>query len=199
MTDLVCDTCKKGAINLDHAFMTKQYSCDRCLGITPPARDLRDQPSPYSEALATAQADAARCARALEATTAELANLRAAVRAYRLATRARIIHQLAFTADDWDDGPEGEALHEAEDLADIATRGAHVARGLGLEPRVAFLSFSNFGYPVSERAVKMAHATEVLDRRGAPLGARRPRRRHPRGQPGRGAEPVPRGGRRSLL
>ena len=56
---------------------------------------------------------------------------------------------------------------EAEDLADIATRGAHVARGLGLEPRVAFLSFSNFGYPVSERAVKMAHATEVLDRRGA--------------------------------
>ena len=55
---------------------------------------------------------------------------------------------------------------EAEDLADIATRGAGVARGLGLEPRVAFLSFSNFGYPVSERAVKMAKATEVLDRRG---------------------------------
>ncbi|HRM74966.1 MAG TPA: phosphate acyltransferase, partial [Paracoccus sp. (in: a-proteobacteria)] len=56
---------------------------------------------------------------------------------------------------------------EAEDLADIATRGAHVARGLGLDPRVAFLSFSNFGYPLSERAVKMAHATEVLDARGA--------------------------------
>ncbi|MDO5657541.1 MAG: NADP-dependent malic enzyme [Paracoccus sp. (in: a-proteobacteria)] len=55
---------------------------------------------------------------------------------------------------------------EAEDLADIATRGAQVARGLGLEPRVAFLSFSNFGYPVSERAVKMADATKVLDRRG---------------------------------
>ena len=55
---------------------------------------------------------------------------------------------------------------EAEDLADIATRGAHVARSLGLDPRVAFLSFSTFGYPVSERAVKMAKATEVLDRRG---------------------------------
>ena len=54
---------------------------------------------------------------------------------------------------------------EAEDLADIATRGAHVARGLGLDPRVAFLSFSNFGYPVSERAVKMARATDVLDAR----------------------------------
>ncbi|WBU53159.1 NADP-dependent malic enzyme [Paracoccus sp. SCSIO 75233] len=54
---------------------------------------------------------------------------------------------------------------EAEDLADIAVRGAHVARHLGLEPRVAFLSFSNFGYPVSERAEKMAEATHVLDAR----------------------------------
>jgi malate dehydrogenase (oxaloacetate-decarboxylating)(NADP+) len=41
------------------------------------------------------------------------------------------------------------------DLALIAERGAHVARELGLEPRVAFVSFSTFGYPVSERAVKM--------------------------------------------
>ncbi|WP_405402039.1 NADP-dependent malic enzyme [Paracoccus sp. Ld10] len=55
---------------------------------------------------------------------------------------------------------------EAEDLADIATRGAAVARNLGLEPRVAFLSFSNFGYPVSERATKMAQAATVLDARG---------------------------------
>ncbi|WP_042246495.1 NADP-dependent malic enzyme [Paracoccus sp. PAMC 22219] len=55
---------------------------------------------------------------------------------------------------------------EAEDLADIATRGAAVARNLGLEPRVAFLSFSNFGYPVSERAIKMAQAATVLDTRG---------------------------------
>lgn len=56
---------------------------------------------------------------------------------------------------------------EAEDLALIATRGAHVARGLGLDPRVAFLSFSNFGYPVSERATKMAEAPRVLDAQGA--------------------------------
>ena len=54
---------------------------------------------------------------------------------------------------------------EAEDLANIATRAAHVARGLGLDPRVAFLSFSNFGYPVCERAVKMAMATQALDKR----------------------------------
>jgi malate dehydrogenase (oxaloacetate-decarboxylating)(NADP+) len=55
---------------------------------------------------------------------------------------------------------------EEEDLADIATRATAVARGLGLEPRVAFVSFSTFGYPVSERATKMHRAPEVLDRRG---------------------------------
>ncbi|MEM8579182.1 MAG: phosphate acyltransferase, partial [Pseudomonadota bacterium] len=53
-----------------------------------------------------------------------------------------------------------------EDLANIATRGAAVARDMGLEPRVAFVSFSTFGYPVSERAEKMHHAPGVLDRRG---------------------------------
>ncbi|MBS0572001.1 MAG: NADP-dependent malic enzyme [Proteobacteria bacterium] len=55
---------------------------------------------------------------------------------------------------------------EEEDLATIAERGAHVARGLGLDPRVAFLSFSTFGYPVSERATKMHQAPRILDRRG---------------------------------
>jgi malate dehydrogenase (oxaloacetate-decarboxylating)(NADP+) len=52
------------------------------------------------------------------------------------------------------------------DLALIAERGAHVARELGLEPRVAFVSFSTFGYPVSERAVKMGRAPLVLDEKG---------------------------------
>ncbi|TCP40276.1 NADP-dependent malic enzyme [Rhodovulum marinum] len=55
---------------------------------------------------------------------------------------------------------------EPEDLATIAERAADVARSLGLEPRVAFLSFSTFGYPVSERATKMHMAPQVLDRRG---------------------------------
>ncbi|HHS94827.1 MAG TPA: NADP-dependent malic enzyme [Rhodobacterales bacterium] len=52
------------------------------------------------------------------------------------------------------------------DLADIAERAASVARSLGLEPRVAFASFSTFGYPVSERAEKMHIAPDVLDQRG---------------------------------
>jgi malate dehydrogenase (oxaloacetate-decarboxylating)(NADP+) len=53
-----------------------------------------------------------------------------------------------------------------EDLATIAERSAGVARHLGLEPRVAFVSFSTFGYPVSERAEKMHIAPLVLERRG---------------------------------
>jgi malate dehydrogenase (oxaloacetate-decarboxylating)(NADP+) len=52
------------------------------------------------------------------------------------------------------------------DLADIATRAASVARHLGLEPRVAFVSFSTFGYPVSERSEKMHLAPDILDARG---------------------------------
>jgi len=55
---------------------------------------------------------------------------------------------------------------EANDLANIAESGARVARHLGLEPRVAFVSFSTFGYPVSERAEKMHLAPSVLDSRG---------------------------------
>jgi len=60
-------------------------------------------------------------------------------------------------------------VHEwpnAEDLANIAESGARVARHLGMEPRVAFVSFSTFGYPVSERAEKMHVAPDVLDTRG---------------------------------
>ena len=52
---------------------------------------------------------------------------------------------------------------ESQDLANIAVRAAGVARSLGLEPRVAFVSFSTFGYPVSERAIKMHEAPRALD------------------------------------
>ncbi len=55
---------------------------------------------------------------------------------------------------------------DQEDLANIAIRSAGVARHMGLEPRVAFVSFSTFGYPVSERAEKMHMAPAVLDTRG---------------------------------
>ncbi len=55
---------------------------------------------------------------------------------------------------------------ETEDLANIAERAAGVARDMGIEPRVAFVSFSTFGYPVSERAEKMHDAPAILEARG---------------------------------
>ena len=55
---------------------------------------------------------------------------------------------------------------DENDLANIAERAAGVARHMGLDPRVAFVSFSTFGYPVSERAEKMHLAPAVLDKRG---------------------------------
>jgi malate dehydrogenase (oxaloacetate-decarboxylating)(NADP+) len=55
---------------------------------------------------------------------------------------------------------------DEHDLANIAIRSAAAARHLGLDPRVAFVSFSTFGYPVSERAEKMHIAPQVLDKMG---------------------------------
>lgn len=74
-----------------------------------------------------------------------------------LLTKGRIVLISDTLVHEWPD---------EEDLADIAERGAAVARDLGLDPRVAFVSFSTFGYPVSERAEKMLEAPKVLDRRG---------------------------------
>lgn len=71
--------------------------------------------------------------------------------------RGRIVLMADTLVHEWPD---------EEDLANIAERAAGVARHLGLEPRVAFVSFSTFGYPVSERAEKMHIAPRVLDKRG---------------------------------
>jgi malate dehydrogenase (oxaloacetate-decarboxylating)(NADP+) len=55
----------------------------------------------------------------------------------------------------------------SEDLADIAFLAADFARQLGIEPRVALLSFSNFGstpHPLSE---KVRQAVKIIRERGA--------------------------------
>ena len=60
------------------------------------------------------------------------------------------------------------SIHElpsAEELADIAQEAAGVARRFGYEPRVAFLSYSTFGYPRGERSEYVRNAVSVLDRR----------------------------------
>jgi malate dehydrogenase (oxaloacetate-decarboxylating)(NADP+) len=50
----------------------------------------------------------------------------------------------------------------AEEVADLAVMAAERARTFGLEPRVAVLSFSNFGSTDHPRAAKMAAATKLV-------------------------------------
>jgi malate dehydrogenase (oxaloacetate-decarboxylating)(NADP+) len=60
------------------------------------------------------------------------------------------------------------SVHElptAEELADITIQSAAEARHLGHEPRVALLSFSNFGNPMREKAERIRDAVTLLDRR----------------------------------
>ncbi|MCG8596835.1 MAG: NADP-dependent malic enzyme, partial [Kiloniellales bacterium] len=60
------------------------------------------------------------------------------------------------------------SVHELptpEQLADIAIQSAEQARAMGHEPRVALLSFSNFGNPLREKALRIREAVQVLDRR----------------------------------
>jgi malate dehydrogenase (oxaloacetate-decarboxylating)(NADP+) len=52
-------------------------------------------------------------------------------------------------------------------LADIAVQAAAKARELGLEPRVALLSYSNFGNPMGPGVERVREAVALLDRRGA--------------------------------
>ncbi|KPF76623.1 malic enzyme [alpha proteobacterium AAP81b] len=53
----------------------------------------------------------------------------------------------------------------AEQLADIAEQTAAVARRLGQEPRVAFVSYSNFGNPPGEYVGSLRDAVKLLDER----------------------------------
>lgn len=56
-------------------------------------------------------------------------------------------------------------LPSAEELADIAVQTAEKARQMGHEPRVALLSFSNFGNPMHEKAERIRQAVTILDKR----------------------------------
>ena len=55
-------------------------------------------------------------------------------------------------------------LPSAEQLVKIAIQTAEKAREFGHEPRVAFLSFSNFGSPMREKAKRIREAVELLDK-----------------------------------
>ncbi|MEW6511140.1 MAG: NADP-dependent malic enzyme [Bacteroidota bacterium] len=57
----------------------------------------------------------------------------------------------------------------AEQLADIAILAAEKVRSFDIEPRIAMLSFSNFGSTQHPNAQKMARATELVKRRAPDL------------------------------
>jgi malate dehydrogenase (oxaloacetate-decarboxylating)(NADP+) len=56
-------------------------------------------------------------------------------------------------------------LPNSEELASIAQEAASIARRFGYEPRVAFLSYSTFGYPKGDRAEYVRKAVKVLETR----------------------------------
>jgi malate dehydrogenase (oxaloacetate-decarboxylating)(NADP+) len=53
----------------------------------------------------------------------------------------------------------------AEELADIAVQTAAKARSMGHEPRVALLSYSNFGNPMTNNGERIRDAVKLLDQR----------------------------------
>ncbi|MCC7259960.1 MAG: NADP-dependent malic enzyme [Alphaproteobacteria bacterium] len=60
------------------------------------------------------------------------------------------------------------AVHELpspERMADIAIQAAEEVRCMGYHPRVALLSFSNFGNPAREKTIRIREAVAELDRR----------------------------------
>jgi malate dehydrogenase (oxaloacetate-decarboxylating)(NADP+) len=56
-------------------------------------------------------------------------------------------------------------LPNSDELASIAQEAAAIARRFGYEPRVAFLSYSTFGYPKGDRAEYVRNAVKVLETR----------------------------------
>lgn len=56
-----------------------------------------------------------------------------------------------------------QELPTSEQLAHIAVRTANKARRMGHEPRVALLSYSNFGNPMREKSERIREAVRILD------------------------------------
>ncbi len=58
-------------------------------------------------------------------------------------------------------------LPTTEQLVYIAEEAARAARNFGIEPRVAFLTYSTFGQPRGERSDEVREAIAILDEKGA--------------------------------
>jgi malate dehydrogenase (oxaloacetate-decarboxylating)(NADP+) len=57
-------------------------------------------------------------------------------------------------------------LPTAQEMADIAIQSAHAVHQLGFTPKLAFVSFSNFGNPDTPHSRRVADAVRILDERG---------------------------------
>ncbi len=57
-------------------------------------------------------------------------------------------------------------LPTSEEIADIAVQAAHAAQHMGYTPRVAFVSYSNFGNPRTAYTERVINAISLLDARG---------------------------------
>ncbi|RKX21606.1 MAG: phosphate acetyltransferase [Candidatus Zixiibacteriota bacterium] len=57
----------------------------------------------------------------------------------------------------------------AEELAEIAIGASHVAKGFNIEPRIAMLSFSNFGSSRTPESAKVVRATEIVKQKAPDL------------------------------
>ncbi|MEM1396202.1 MAG: phosphate acyltransferase, partial [Pseudomonadota bacterium] len=56
-------------------------------------------------------------------------------------------------------------LPNSQELADIAVQAAHAVRRIGFTPKLAFVSYSNFGNPDTEHSRRVAGAVKILDDR----------------------------------
>lgn len=56
-------------------------------------------------------------------------------------------------------------LPSEKELADIAVRTARIVQQMGHEPRVALLSYSNFGNPMKEKSKRIRDAVEIMNQR----------------------------------
>jgi len=81
---------------------------------------------------------------------------------HRVCGLAMLITQgkMVFIAD-----TTAHAYPTAEEIADIAVQSAAKARQMGQEPRVALLSFANFGNPPREEVRRVRDAVTLLDQR----------------------------------
>jgi malate dehydrogenase (oxaloacetate-decarboxylating)(NADP+) len=85
------------------------------------------------------------------------------------ATGAKVMGVTAIMARDRRVVIADTLVHEVPtgaELADIAVQAAASARSLGLEPRVALLSYSNFGNPSLPSTSRVSEAVAILDGRG---------------------------------